>query len=99
MGPVLSYVVQLVLGILIPWAIVRFDMKHLSPERLDHAWPEVSFWMSIIAFGPFCLPFHFVKTRKNWFFGLLLGLLAFLAALVALVLLGSAVDSIIALFE
>lgn len=95
MGPVLSYAVQLVLGILIPWAIVRFDMKRLPPEQLGHAWTEASFWMSIVAFGPLCLPFHFTKTRKNRLIGLGLGILWLAAAVVVL----NVVDSIIALFS
>jgi hypothetical protein len=94
MGPVLSYAVQLVLGILVPWAIVRFDMKRLPPERLDHAWTEASFWMAIVAFGPLCLPFHFTKTRKNRLIGLALGFAWLAIAVVVL----TVVDSIIALF-
>jgi hypothetical protein len=95
MGPVLSYAVQLVLGILIPWWIVRFDMKRLPPERLDHAWTEASFWMAIVAFGPLSLPFHFTKTRKNRLIGLGLGILWLVAAIVVL----NVADSIIALFS
>lgn len=99
MGPVISYAVQLALGILVPWAIVRFDMKRLPPERLDHAWTEASFWMAIVAFGPLCLPFHFTKTRKNRLLGLGLGLLALTGALIALGLVSAGVDSIIEQFS
>jgi hypothetical protein len=95
MGPVLSYAVQLVLGILIPWWIVRFDMKRLPPERLDHAWTEASFWMAIVAFGPLSLPFHFTKTRKNRLIGLGLGLAWLIAAIVVM----NVVDSMLALFS
>lgn len=99
MGPVLSYAVQLALGILVPWAIVRFDMKRLPPERLDHAWTEASFWMAIVAFGPLCLPFHFTKTRKNRWLGLGLGLVVLVLAVVVMGLVSAGVDSIIELFS
>jgi hypothetical protein len=99
MAPVVSYVAQLVLGILVPWAILRFDLSRLPAERLDHAWPEVSFWMSLVAFGPLCLPFHFTKTRKNRLIGLCLGFFWLAVALFVLILLGSALDSILERFS
>jgi hypothetical protein len=84
MSPVISFAVQMVLGILVPWWIVRHDMQSLSAERLGHAWTEASFWMAIVAFGPLCLPFHFTKTRKNKLIGLGLGFGWLFASLVVM---------------
>lgn len=84
MSPVISFAVQMALGIVLPWWIVRRDMKALSEERMGHAWTEASFWMAIVVFGPLSLPFHFTKTRKNRLIGLGLGLFWMVAAAVAM---------------
>ncbi len=81
---VFAFAVQIVLGILLPWWIVRRDMARLSEERLGRAWTEASFWMAIVVFGPLSLPFHFTKTRKNRLLGLLLGIGWMLAAFVVM---------------
>ena len=54
---------------LIPWWIVRRDMRALAPARLARCWNSASLGSAILAFGPLCLPFHFVKAH-----GLLKGL-------------------------
>jgi len=53
----------------LPWWVVRRDMRSLSPERLARCWNGASLGSAILAFGPLCLPFHFVKAH-----GLLRGL-------------------------
>lgn len=73
MAHVAQVVLELTLGILVPWWIVRRDLGRLSGERLDRAWNDASFWSAIVAFGPLCIPFHFTKTRRS-LFGFLLGL-------------------------
>lgn len=80
---VLLFTVQLGLGILVPWAILRWDLSRLPADRLSRAWPDVSRWMAIVVFGPLALPFHFTKTRRS-LWGLLLGLVWLVLALVAM---------------
>jgi hypothetical protein len=71
------------LGIAVPVWIVRFDMRRLDADRLARAWPDASFWIAVVAFGPLCIPVHFWKTRRS-LLGLVLGLIWGLAALVTL---------------
>jgi hypothetical protein len=66
LAEVLSVVVQMALGILVPWWIVRRDLRHCAPERTARAWNDASFWSAIIAFGPLCIPVHFIRTRRSW---------------------------------
>jgi hypothetical protein len=89
-GEVVLFSFQLALGIVVPWWIVRRDMRRLDDERLGRAWNDASLWMSVVAFGPLCLPFHYTKTRRSvW--GLLLGLAWMVAAFFAIGLTASAV--------
>jgi hypothetical protein len=67
------FAIELALGIAVPYFILRRDFARLLPEQLDRAWPPSSFWAALVAFGPICLPFHFVKTRRS-LWGLVLGL-------------------------
>jgi hypothetical protein len=76
-------ILSFTLGIAIPAWIIRFDMRRLSGERLERAWPDVSLWASVVAFGPLCIPVHFWKTRRSAL-GLLLGCAWCIAAWVAL---------------
>lgn len=59
------------------YAILRLDEAHLSEDRLEHAWPPTSRNAAIVAFGPICLLVHFVRTRRSWWVGLLMGAGAF----------------------
>jgi hypothetical protein len=62
---------QLVAGIVLPAWVVRHDERHLCEERLDRAWPPASFWCAVVTFGLFCLPIHFLRTRRSiWGLGL-----------------------------
>ena len=69
-----------VLGIALPACIVRFDTRRLDADRLARAWPDTSFWIAVVAFGPLCIPVHFWKTRRS-LLGLVLGLIWGLLAL------------------
>jgi hypothetical protein len=69
---------------LLPWWIVRRDMRSLAPERLERCWNGASLGSAILAFGPLCLPFHFVKAR-----GLMRGLAPGVAWTAAVILLPS----------
>jgi len=65
LAEVLSLVVQMALGIVVPWWIVRRDLRRRPPEELARAWNDASFWTAIVAFGPLCIPVHFIKTRRS----------------------------------
>jgi len=80
---VLSLVVQMALGILVPWWIVRHDLRHRAPAELARAWNDASFWTAIVVFGPLCIPVHFIRTRRS-LWGVLLGVLWMAAAVVAI---------------
>ena len=56
---------QLGAGIVLPAWIVKRDEKHLNDRLLERAWPEASFWCSVVTFGLFCLPIHFLRTRRS----------------------------------
>lgn len=72
--------VQLALGIAVPAWLLRRDERRLPEGMLARAWPQASFWSAVVAFGPLCLPVHFVRTRRS-VMGFLLGLLALAVAL------------------
>jgi hypothetical protein len=66
---------SLIMNALLPYWIVRFDLRRLSAERLARAWTDASFLSAVIAFGPLSLPVHFTKTRRTLAgFGLGVGL-------------------------
>ncbi|HEY6557196.1 MAG TPA: hypothetical protein VI072_07980 [Polyangiaceae bacterium] len=69
---VFSYSLQLALGILLPWSVVRGDLRRLTPEQLRRTWNPATFWCAIVVFGPLCIPVHFVKARRT-VLGFLLG--------------------------
>ncbi|HEY1535167.1 MAG TPA: hypothetical protein VGF76_14165 [Polyangiaceae bacterium] len=74
MSEVLLLALSFVLNAALPYLIVRYDLKRLSPERLARAWPDVSVLSAAYYFGPLCLPVHFARTRRSWLgFGLGLG--------------------------
>jgi hypothetical protein len=64
-GKVLLFLIELTLGIALPRWIVRRDLAQLDPTRSARAWNDASFWVSVVVFGPLCLPFHFAKTRRS----------------------------------
>ena len=69
MDEILVILLLLPFNYLAPWWIVRRDMRSLAPTRLARCWNSASLGSAILAFGPLCLPFHFVKAH-----GLLRGL-------------------------
>lgn len=73
MDGIVRFSVQIALGIFLPWWVVRSDLRRLGQIELDRSWNDASFWAAIVAFGPLCIPVHFVKARRS-FVGLLLGL-------------------------
>jgi hypothetical protein len=89
-GEIAVFALQLALGIVVPWWIVRRDLRRLDEARLGRAWNDASLWMSLVMFGPLCLPFHFTKTRRS-IWGLLLGLVWMVAAFVAIGIVASGI--------
>ena len=48
---------------LAPWWIVRRDMRRLPADKLARCWNSASFGSAVVAFGPLCLPVHFIKAH------------------------------------
>jgi len=57
---------------LVPWWIVRRDMRRLPPHRLARCWNSASLGAAIVAFVPLCLLVHFIKAH-GWLKGSALG--------------------------
>jgi hypothetical protein len=72
-GEVLLFTLSFALGIAVPALIVRRDLTRLSGAPLARAWPDASLWAAVVAFGPLCLPVHFIRTRRS-LLGIALGL-------------------------
>ena len=85
---------QMALGIAVPWWIVHRDLRRRPPEQLERAWNDASFWAAIVAFGPLCIPIHFIKTRRS-LWGLLLGVFWMAAAIVLIALPSAGIESLI----
>jgi len=56
---------SLILNALLPYLIVRRDLRRLSEVRLARAWTDASFLSAVVAFGPLALPVHYAKTRRS----------------------------------
>jgi hypothetical protein len=76
----------MVLGALVPYWIVRFDLRRLRGEWRARAWTDATMVSAPLAFGPFSLIVYFIKTRRS-FGGVVLGLLSTFGVLFALNLL------------
>jgi len=61
----LAVAASLLLNALLPYLMVRGDLRHLSGEHLARAWTDASVLSAAVAFGPLCLPIHFAKTRRS----------------------------------
>lgn len=85
---VANVLVQLLLSVFVTAWVVRRDMKRLTAEQLARCWNDASLWVAVVAFGPFCLPVHFVKSRRSVAGGLL-GVIWMVAVFVALGVVGS----------
>jgi hypothetical protein len=66
MSEALILALSFALNTALPYAVVRYDLRRLSEERLARAWPDASFLSAVFAFGPLSVPVHFTKTRKSW---------------------------------
>ena len=87
---VVDLILQIGLGVTLTSWVVRRDMRLAPPEQLVRGWNDASFWSAVVAFGPLCIPVHFVRTRRS-FVGLAIGVLWMTAVLVVLSLIGEGV--------
>jgi hypothetical protein len=53
------------LNVVVPYAIVRYDLGRLDTGQLARAWNRPSFACAIYFFGPLSLPAHFWVTRRK----------------------------------
>ncbi len=93
MSELLVVASSLILNALLPYLIVRHDLRGLSGEQLARAWTDVSFLSAVVAFGPLALPVHFAKTRRSltgFGLGVGLGVLSLAAQALAVALLSAA---------
>ncbi len=87
-----EFVLQMALAVVLTIWIVRRDLRSAPPERLARAWNKASFWSAVGVFGPFCLPFHFFRTRRS-VAGVFIGIAWAVGVLVAVELAGEALDA------
>jgi len=80
-------VLEFVAAIAVSVLIVTRDVKRLPPKLLERAWPTTSIWSAVALLGPFCIPFHFIRTRRS-LLGIGLGLAWLAGAMGALEALG-----------
>ena len=66
----------------------------LPPERYVRSWNEASFWSAVVAFGPLCIPVHFIRTRRS-LVGALLGVAWMAGVLVVLSVVGELLAAIL----
>jgi hypothetical protein len=69
----LALCLQMAANVFVPWLIVRRDVARIRPAWVGRCWPDSTLLASVVAFGPLCLPVHFLRTRRGPT-GLLLGL-------------------------
>jgi hypothetical protein len=82
-----------VMNIALPYAVTRYDRSRLGPRELARAWNFPSWACAVYFFGPFCLPAHFVVTRRT-VRGFLLGALWTVAVLALEELVGLGIESL-----
>jgi len=87
MRDALVMVLEFVAAIALSGLVVTRDVKRLEPRLLARAWPTTSIWSAVALLGPFCIPLHFLRTRRS-FLGLLLGVAWLAAAALSLEALG-----------
>ena len=95
MAEVLLSSLSFVLSRLLPFFIVRRDLRRLEPAALQRAWPESSFHSAVFFFGLLCLPVHFLKTRRG-LRGVALGFGWFVGSALAI---GLPLEALASLFE
>jgi hypothetical protein len=88
---VVDLVLQIALGVALTAWVVRRDMRRLPPSLFVRSWNEASFWSAVVAFQPWSILVHFVRTRRSaW--GIVLGLFWTALVIVAMWLVVGALD-------
>ena len=101
MNNVAELVVSWLVTTALTFAIIIFDERRMSPERLERAWPPSSRDAAIIAFGPLALLIHFLRTRggfrtwKRFFLGIPLGCIMGIGSLFVVSLVGTVLVNIV----
>jgi hypothetical protein len=62
-----------ILGLLVPnilvwcavFALFAWDERRMTDEQRARAWPTASRRIAVVLFSPFCVPLHFVRTRRS----------------------------------
>ena len=86
---VVDLLLQIALGVTLTQWVLRRDMRRLPPWQYRRAWNEASFWSAVVAFGPLCIPVHFIRTRRT-LLGAARGAAWMTAVLVVISLIGDA---------
>jgi hypothetical protein len=94
---VIELVLQIALGIALTAWVVRRDMRRLPPALYVRSWNEASFWNAVVAFQPWSILVHFVRTRRSvW--GLVLGVFWTVLVLVLIWLVVAGIDWVVEVF-
>lgn len=72
----LNVIVSMSLQIALPYWVVRRDERNLTECGRARSFPDSTFWVAIVVFGPLSIPIHYLRTRRS-VTGLMLGLLWF----------------------
>jgi hypothetical protein len=94
MRDALVMVLEFVAAIAVSVLVVLRDVKRLEPRLLARAWPTTSIWSAVALLGPFCIPLHFVRTRRS-LAGLGLGVAWLAGAILALEALGWVLETVL----
>jgi hypothetical protein len=98
-----------VIEILVSWtvttamtfAVVIFDERRMSEERLERAWPTSTRAVAIVYLGILALPFHFARTRGSvgsvrGLLGIPLGLIMGVVVALVIGVIAGLLDSVVA---
>lgn len=89
-----EYVLAAAIQMALPYWLLRRDEGKLSAAQAARRFPDSTFWVAIVAFGPLAIPIHFVRTRRS-LVGLALGLAWLAVTLGASMSLGFVIEKIV----
>jgi len=94
MGEVILIIVSMALQIALPFWVIRRDDRKLTAPVYARGYPESTFWIAVVVFGPVSILIHFLRTRRNWV-GLVLGLVWFGLCIAAVAAAGALIKIIL----